>query len=322
MIKKTVTILILFFICSWAFGQKDKDFDKKKLIQELSDNACKCTDSITLLNRDKKDILKDINDCIDKQAGALQMGSLLGSVETLQKNAPEVDGKKQINLTFNTNKKSQQYIDSYNELESYLMRNCESVKYATKVSETKNDELSKDPIALEFYNKGLQASQKEDWKEAIINYEKTVEKDPKFKYAWDNLGINYRRINEYDKAIFAYKKSLEIDPKGKMPLQNIPLVYIYKKDFQKAIDAYLDLDKIYPGDPEVYYGMGQIYFSGIKDEEKALDYICKAYRIYSDQKSPYRSDAEAMMSAIYKSMKEKGKIEKFKEILQKNNMQL
>jgi tetratricopeptide (TPR) repeat protein len=322
MIKKQITILTSIFIFSLAFGQKDKSFDKQGLIKELSDKACKCSDSITLFNRDKKDILKDVHSCIDKYAGALQMGTLLGSAETLEKSTPKINGKKEITLTLNTNKDSQQYTDSYNELERYLMFNCTSVKNATKVIETKTEGLSKDPAAMEFYSKGLEGSKKEDWQEAIKNFEEAVKKDPKFLYAWDNLGINYRRTGEYDKALDAYKKSLEIDPKGKMPLQNIPMVYIYKKDFQKAIDAYLYLDKVYPGDPEVYYGIGQVYFSGIKDDEKALDYICKAYRIYSDQKSPYRTDAEAVMASIYKNMKEKGKIEKFKEILKKNNMQL
>ncbi|PIF45192.1 tetratricopeptide repeat protein [Chryseobacterium sp. 52] len=321
MIKKRITILISVLLCSLAFGQKDKNFDKQKLIQELSDTTCKCADSISLFNRDKKDILKDVHGCIDKQTGALQMGILIGSIDTLEKNTPKVNGKKQINLTLNTDKDSQQYIDSYNELERYLMKNCPSLINATKVTETKPEGLSKDPIALEFYQKALEASKKEDWKEAIQNNEQAVKKDPKFIYAWDNLGINYRRTGEYDKAIDAYKKSLEIDPKGKMPLQNIPMVYIYKKDFQKAIDAYLELEKVYPGDPEMYYGIGHVYFSGIKDDEKALDYICKAYRIYNDQKSPYRTDAETIISSIYKSMKEKGKTEKFKEILKKNNIQ-
>ncbi|MBB6369538.1 tetratricopeptide repeat protein [Chryseobacterium shigense] len=321
MIKKRITILIPVFICSLVFGQKDKGFDKKELIRELSDKACKCTDSIALFNRDKKDILKDVHDCIDKSAGAMQLGVLMGSVETLKKDAPEVNGKKQVNLTFNTDKNSQQYMESYNELERYLMENCTSVRHAAMISETKTEGLSKDPAALEFYHKALEASQKKDWKEAIQNGLQAVKKDPQFIYAWDNLGINYRRTGEYDKSLDAYKKSLEIDPKGKMPLQNIPLVYVYKNDFQKAIDAYLALEKVYPGDPEMYYGIGQVYFSGMKDDEKALDYICKAYRIYTEQKSPYRTDAETMMSLIYKNMKEKGKIEKFKEILKKNNMQ-
>jgi cytochrome c-type biogenesis protein CcmH/NrfG len=37
--------------------------------------------------------------------------------------------------------------------------------------------------------------------------------DPEFAFAWDNLGISYRRLNNYDKAIDAYSKSIAIDPK-------------------------------------------------------------------------------------------------------------
>lgn len=321
MIKKRITILIPILLFSLTFGQKNKNgFNKEKLIQELADNACKCSDSIHLLNRSKDDILKDVHSCIDKQAGALQMGSLLGSAEAMEKDAPVVNGKKQINLTLNTDKNSQQYIDSYNEIERYLMRNCTSVKNIAIVSETRDEGFSNDKEAMNFYHKGQEFADKENWKEAINSFEKAVKKDPKFIYAWDALGINYRRANELDKAISAYKKSLELDPKGKMALQNIPIVYIYKKEFQKAIDSYMELDKVYPGDPEVYYGTGNVYFNALKDDEKGLDYICKAYRIYTNQKSPYRTDAETLMGSIYKSMKDKGKIEKFKEILKKNNM--
>lgn len=318
MIKKTVTIL--FFILPFSLSFSQEKADEKKIIQELSDNACKCADSITLSNRKKEDIIKDVHGCIDKYTGALQISSLLSGAEKLSEKAPEVNGKKQINLTFDPDKNSQQYRDSYNKLERYLMQNCTSVKKATGVTETDYDKFSKNEAALDFYQKAVDASKKEDWKEAIKNYEQAVKTDPTFIYAWDNLGICYRRAGEYDKALNAYKQSLAIDPKGKMPLQNIAMTYIYKKEYQKAIDAYNDLDKVYPGDPEVYYGMGHTYFSYLKNNEKGLDYICKAYRIYTEQKSAYRTDAETLIGYIYKSMKEENKTDKFKEILKNNKI--
>ncbi|UKB85562.1 tetratricopeptide repeat protein [Chryseobacterium sp. MEBOG06] len=318
MIKKTITIL--FFISLYSLSFSQNNLNKKTALQELSENACQCTDSISLANRKKEDIIKDMHDCIDKYTGALQISNLLKGAEKLSEKAPEMNGKKQINLTFNTNKDSQQYKDSYNEIERYLMQNCESLKRATQSSETNYDKFSKNETAIDFYQKAVDASKKEDWKEAIQNYEQALKIDPKFIYAWDNLGICYRRVEEYDKALHAYKQSLSIDPKGKMPLQNIAITYVYKKEYQKAIDAYNDFDKVYPGDPEVYYGMGQVYFTHLKNNEKGLDNICRAYRIYSEQKSPYRSDAETMIGYIYKSMKEEGKSDRFKEILKNNNI--
>lgn len=318
MIKKRITIL--FFISLYSLSFSQNKLSEKTTLQELSENACKCTDSISLANRKKEDIIKDMHDCIDKYTGALQISNLLKGAEKLSEKAPEVNGKKQINLTFNTNKDSQQYKDSYNEIERYLMKNCESLKRATQSSETNYDKFSKNETAIDFYQKAVDASKKENWKEAIQNYEQALKIDPKFIYAWDNLGICYRRVEEYDKALHAYKQSLSIDPKGKMPLQNIAITYVYKKEYQKAIDAYKDFDKVYPGDPEVYYGMGQVYFTHLKNNEKGLDNICKAYKIYSEQKSPYRSDAETMIGYIYKSMKEENKSDRFKEILKSNNI--
>ncbi|WP_223600236.1 tetratricopeptide repeat protein [Chryseobacterium sp. GVT01B] len=314
MIKKTITILFSVLLYSLSFSQEKPN---EKVLQELSENACKCADSIALSNRKKEDIIKDVHGCIDKYTGALQISTLLQGAEKASKG----NEKKEINLTFNTNKNSQQYKDSYNELERYLMQNCESVQRATKTIETSYDKFSKNDTAIDFYEKAADAGKAENWKEAIQNYEQAVKADPKFIYAWDNLGITYRRVGEYDKALNAYRQSLAADPKGKMPLQNIAITYVYKKEYQKAIDAYNDFDKVYPGDPEVYYGMGQVYFTHLKNNEKGLDNICKAYRIYSEQKSPYRSDAEKMIGYIYKSMKDEGKTGKFKEILKNNNIQ-
>lgn len=319
MIKKPITILFFVLFYSLSFSQEKPN--EKTVLQELSENACKCADSIHLANRKKEDIIKDVHECIDKYTGALQISTLLKGAEKQSENAPKVNGKKQINLTFDPNKNSAQYKDSYNDLERYLMQNCESVQRATKTTETSYDKFSKNDTAVDFYEKGVDAGKAENWKEAIENYEQAVKADPKFIYAWDNLGITYRRVGEYDKALNAYRQSLAADPKGKMPLQNIAITYVYKKEYQKAIDAYNDFDKVYPGDPEVYYGMGQVYFTHLKNNEKGLDNICKAYKIYSEQKSPYRSDAEKMIGYIYKSMKEEGKTDKFKEILKSNNIQ-
>lgn len=113
---KTITILSAILFYSMIFSQKS---DEKKLIKELSDNACKCIDSISASNKEKSAVVNEIHDCIDKQTGALQLGTLFSSVEELQKKAPEVNGKKQVNLEFNTNKNSEQYKESYNKIKEF-----------------------------------------------------------------------------------------------------------------------------------------------------------------------------------------------------------
>jgi len=48
--------------------------------------------------------------------------------------------------------------------------------------------------------------------------------------------------------------------------------------------------------------------------------MCKAYKLYVEQKSPYRTDAEKLIQMIYAEMKKNGKEEKFNEILKANNL--
>jgi tetratricopeptide (TPR) repeat protein len=113
---------------------------------------------------------------------------------------------------------------------------------------------------------------------------------------------------------------LAIDPNGVMPLQNIAIVYQYKKEYQHAIEAYEKLAELDKNNPEVYYGMGQAYAGGLMDMEKGLQNLCKAYNLYVDQKSPYRTDAETMITAIYAVMKKDGKEDVFNKILKENGI--
>jgi tetratricopeptide (TPR) repeat protein len=144
--------------------------------------------------------------------------------------------------------------------------------------------------------------------------------DPKFAFAWDNIGICYRRLENYDKALEAYQNSLKIDPNGTMPLQNIAIVYQYKKQYDKAIAAYEKLGEIDKDNPEIYYGIGNIYATYLLDYEKGLSNMCKAYNLYIKQKSPFRTDAEKLINGIYREMKLQGKEARFAEILKENNI--
>lgn len=239
----------------------------------------------------------------------------------LEKDEKEVDGKKQINININVNEDSKEYKTYYHEIERYMLNNCSSLKLKMAASGDENEKFASTNLqAIEFYNQAIEESKKENFKNAISLYEKCVSTDSTFVNAWDNLGICYRRLKEYDKSINAYNKSLEINPNGLMPLQNLGVVYRLKLDYLNAIKAYEKLALVDKNNPEVYFGIGQIYAMDLKDYEKGLDNICKAYNLYIAQNSPYRTDAETMIGQIYGDMKKLGNEDKFNEILKQNNI--
>jgi tetratricopeptide (TPR) repeat protein len=305
----------------FANSQEAKKSDSEKLLEEIAENGCKCVDSIQTYNKLKNDVAIEISKCIDKQTSAYQLGSKLMNIDSLKENAEEKDGKKQINISINVNEKSKDYKKYYYEIERYMMKNCTSLQEKIATNEKQGDKsFSENAKASDFYNKGLDASKNDNYEEAIMYFKQAVKEDPEFAFAWDNLGISYRKLNRLDQAIEAYETSLTLDPNGVMPLQNIAVAYQYKKKYKKAIRAYKKLSKIDKNNPEIFYGIGNVYAISLKEYEKGLENMCKAYNLYIAQKSPYRTDAEKIINYIYSEMKKQGEEEKFNQILKNNNI--
>lgn len=326
--KHFLTALVC--ICSLQIGfgqdttQKESEsvFNKKQFLKEISENACKCIDSIDTGRKSKDSISSEIHSCIDKQVGAYQMGVKLASIKDLGKEVKEGDdGKKKIDISINVNPDSNEYKDYYYDIERYLINNCKSIRDKIAANDKPNEKsLAKNDESRKYYNSGLEEAKVEHYEKAIEYFKKAVVFDPEFAFAYDNIGICYRKLNKYDEAIDAYEKSIKIDPNGITPLQNIGVAYMYKKEYKKAIKAYEKLAELDKSNPEVYYGIGQIYAQYLFDYEKALENLCQAYSLYVAQKSPYRTDAETLIQIVYKEMKKEGKEAVFNEILKKHNI--
>jgi len=311
-----LALLMCFSLCGVAQDAKKKS---NNLLKELSQNACKCIDSINTSEKSNEDVAKEINKCIDAQTGAYQLGSKLMGIDL--SGAAENKDKKSIDININTNKNSTEYKSYYFEIERYLMDNCKALKTKLAAHDITSDKsLSNNEKAMELYSKGIKFFKKDDYKSALPFFEKAVKADSLFAFAWDNLGVCQRKLDNYDGAIYAYEKSLSLDPNGIMPLQNIAVAYQYKKEYTKAIKAYETLAQLDSFNPEVFYGIGQIYAFYLNDQEKALDNICKAYKLYVKQKSPYRTDAEKIIGTIYQEMKKQDKLTRFNEILKENDI--
>lgn len=317
-IKKPILILTVL-INVFSYSQSKKvTLNTDELLKELSAQACHCIDSIPTRDSRTKIIASKISRCIDEIVGPYQIGLNLKNV-----NQSDQNKNKQLNINLNTDKNSPEYKKNYSTIEEYLMANCSALRETIATNDVLREKsVSKNEEAMKEFHLGIAAASKENNKEAIEHYKKAVAIDPEFAFAYDNLGLSYRKLEDFDNAILAYQKSLEIDPDGKMPLQNIAVAYQYKNEFQKAIEAYKKLSELDNKDPEIYYGIGNIYAFNLNDSEKGLDNLCKAYNIYSEMKSPYRADAQTLIQKIYGNLKKEGKENKFFEILKNNNINI
>lgn len=308
--KNLIQISFFVFICFAGYSQGNQ------LIQQFNENACRCIDSLSAYDKNQEEISKDIHGCISRQTRSYYLISeLTKSADT--KNISDTIKNVYINLDEN----SADFKKYYYELENSLMSNCKALKQlVAENNKIGMYSMSKDPKALELYYKAGAEMKKENYKKANQYYKEAVAVDSMFAFAWDNLGLSYRKLNDYPNALAAYKTSLRIDPHGSMPLHNIPIVYSYMKEYTKAVEAYEQLFAYDSNDPEAYYGLGQIYLFNLKDYEQSLECICKAYLLYISMKSPYRSDAEYCIRLLYSEMKKANQEELFRTIMKKYNI--
>ena len=93
--------------------------------------------------------------------------------------------------------------------------------------------------------------------------------------AWNNLGILAAREERTDDAIADFQRTLETDPKHVIALQNLGNAFRQKRDWpnaRKALERALALN---PDDPETNYSVGMVYAQQ-NDTEHAYEYLQKA----------------------------------------------
>jgi hypothetical protein len=96
----------------------------------------------------------------------------------------------------------------------------ESGKYEEAVAEyTKAIEL--DPkLAAAYYNRGLAYFKMKQYDSALADFNKTLELNPKSSTAWVGRGISLEGLGKYKEALEAYNKALELDPNDQTAKKN------------------------------------------------------------------------------------------------------
>jgi len=315
--NKTI-IFTLFFISYSICNAQDNE------IVEIAEEACLCINEIEVAQENELKY-EEIETCITSTITSAEikksMISLREKVEdTLSKiqdfsavdtlNIPDAK-----NIIIDTSK-------NYKLIEEYLLRNCPSMEILMMDdSSAQENSVSTNDKSIYYYNIGQDNYNVENYEAAIENYKKAVKEDKNFAFAWDMLGLSYRKVGEYKNAIKSYEKSLKIQPNGRVPLMNMPIAYQYLKKYDKAIEGYQEFSEIFPEDPEGYYGIARIYYE-ISDYENALDNMMKAYIIYNQNSSPYARDAEQNLSVYYNDLKEAGNLDLFNKMAEKHNIKI
>lgn len=316
--KLILKTLLIGIVSTSAFSQENNPNYEKRIV-ESADKICICLDTIESSGKTSEEKNVDIKKCIEDNTRPY---NLLDKLTSAYEETKKDSSKKEVTISFDPNEKTYG-TPFYFDVERYLMQNCESMQMLVNSHDyIFPNSFSNNEKALEYYRNGDKFFKQQDYNAAAKAYKNAIETDPIFSFAWDNLGLAYRKLEKYDLALDAYKNSLKLEPNGYMPLQNIPVVYELMKDYDKAIETYNNITKVYPKNAEADYGVGRIYIFYKNDIPKGLDYMCKAYLKYIETNSPYRVDAEEIINYAFNELKKENKTDVFYKILKENNIQI
>ena len=127
------------------------------------------------------------------------------------------------------------------------------------------------------------------WGDSVSLFAKEVEQSPQFYLAHINLGASLHRMGKSDQAIAEFRRAIELHP--------IPNTYgligeveAERGKYVEAVRAFEEGLMLLPEDPELLYGLGQVY-ALMGEGDKALTSYERALNATKASDDPYRSFA-------------------------------
>lgn len=150
-----------------------------------------------------------------------------------------------------------------------------------------------------YYERGDAYYKKGQYDEAVSDFTKALEINPKFAEAHYYRGIAYDKMGLYDEAISDYNKALEINPKYALAYYARGFVYNqYKGQHDQAISDYSKALEINPRFVWAYVSRGICYSKkgqydeGISDFSKALEINPRDILAYRNRGAAYHDKGQ------------------------------
>ena len=131
-------------------------------------------------------------------------------------------------------------------------------------------------LAEEYFYSALKKKEQNDYDGAIVDYNKAIENNLNYTYAYNDRGIVKYILKDYDGAIVDYTKAIEINPNLFKPYYNRGTVKSSLKDYYGAIADYTKAIELDPDEGWTYsfrgYAKGELkdYYGAIEDCTKAI----------------------------------------------------
>lgn len=141
-------------------------------------------------------------------------------------------------------------------------------------------------LAESHYERGLGYEKKEQYNEAIPEYDQAIENNPEYSDAYFHRGLCYSKKKEYNKAILDYSKVTELKSNYADAYFNRGSAYAESQKYDEGIKDYTKYTQLRPQDPDGYITRGRVLslkgedIDAISDFDKAMELNPNDGRIY------------------------------------------
>lgn len=123
--------------------------------------------------------------------------------------------------------------------------------------------------ALKSYNKAVELAKSGNHRDAVKQLQISIALHPDFMIAFNELGVEYLRLEELEKADEAFRSALKINPDAFAPLMNRGIVLVHLKRYEEAKSVLSDALKIKEQSAVAHYFLGQALANlGLFEEAK------------------------------------------------------
>jgi len=161
--------------------------------------------------------------------------------------------------------------------------------------EVMNAELANVPkTALQLYNQSLELGQAGKPKDAIEKLKQAIAEYPNFMLAFNEMGIEYLKLNELGKAEEALRHALKISPDSPIPLMNHGIVLTHMGKFEPAVSELQQALKQRDQSANGHFYLGQA-LANLGRFGEAEEHLTRAIALGGDEVK----DAHRFLGAIY-----------------------
>ncbi len=141
----------------------------------------------------------------------------------------------------------------------------------------------KTKMAEGYYNRGINHLQSKDYEKAMVEFQRSINTDSKFKMSYYAMGMVYDMMGKYGDAEKYYKEAIDIDSEFSDAYNSLGTVYMKQKKWKEALKAFQKTlqNKMYATPNIAYVNIGDVYLN-LEDYPKAIEAYREAKR-YANQ---------------------------------------